>query len=198
MPLDSRPLYYRSARLSNSRIDCYKLFLPSPLRPSASFHKLVRFFESSLAKTTHTRLYPVKNFQTKCQGLSLSLYLFMIFGDSTHVLSTISQSLQKDDMLENVGWLAGFGISNLLSIMVMPSFLFYFCFSADGVRSLGRSCIISTLTGEGLCMLPYFCFDTLMTSLIRSNVVMLCSSIHTDNALRFVFTRAEINNLNRA
>jgi len=50
----------------------------------------------------------------------------MIFGDSTHVVSTIFQSLQKDDTLENVGWLAGFGISNLLSIMVMPSFLFYF------------------------------------------------------------------------
>ena len=179
--MDSRLLYYRLAQLSNSRIDCYKLVLP-PLGLRQAFTNWC-VSSSPPSKGTHTRLYPVKNFQTKCQGLSLSLYLFMIFGDSTHVLSTISQSLQKDDMLENVGWLAGFGISNLLSIMVMPSFLFYFCFSADGVRSLGRSCIISTLTGEGLCMLPYFCFDTLMTSLIRSNVVMLCSSIHTDNAL---------------
>ena len=48
----------------------------------------------------------------------------MIFGDSAHVLSTISYSLLKDGALENVGWLAGFGISNLLSVMVMPSFLF--------------------------------------------------------------------------
>jgi len=80
-------------------------------------------------------------------------------------------------MFESVGWLAGFGLSNLLSMMVMPFFSVLFPHaSADCVRSLGRSCITNTLTGEGLHMLLYFCFN--LINFIVDCEILLVGMIH--------------------
>ena len=49
----------------------------------------------------------VKNFQTRCEGLSPALFFFAIFGNSTYALSICAKSMNRDYLIKNAGWLAG-------------------------------------------------------------------------------------------
>ncbi|KAI0345998.1 PQ-loop-domain-containing protein [Trametopsis cervina] len=60
----------------------------------------------------------LKNFQTKCEGLSLALFLFSIAGNTTYALSILTVSLEPNHLLANAGWLAGSGLTVFLDIFV--------------------------------------------------------------------------------
>ncbi len=49
----------------------------------------------------------VKNFQTRCAGLSPALFFFSIFGNVTYALSICAKSMDKDYLVTNASWLAG-------------------------------------------------------------------------------------------
>ena len=50
---------------------------------------------------------PVKNFTTKCEGLSLALFMFAIAGNVTYVLSICTDSMDRQHLVANAPWLAG-------------------------------------------------------------------------------------------
>jgi solute carrier family 66 (lysosomal lysine-arginine transporter), member 1 len=52
-------------------------------------------------------LWPVKNFETKCHGLSPGLFIFGIMGNSTYALSICVSSMEMDHLIANASWLAG-------------------------------------------------------------------------------------------
>lgn len=49
----------------------------------------------------------VKNFKTRCEGLSPALFFFAIFGNTTYALSICAKSMDIDYLITNSGWLAG-------------------------------------------------------------------------------------------
>lgn len=49
----------------------------------------------------------MKNFKTKCEGLSLALFLFAIAGNVTYVLSICTDSMDKRHLIANASWIAG-------------------------------------------------------------------------------------------
>lgn len=49
----------------------------------------------------------VKNFKTRCEGLSPALFLFAIFGNLTYVLSICTKSMSRHYLITNASWLAG-------------------------------------------------------------------------------------------
>lgn len=49
----------------------------------------------------------VKNFKTKCEGLSLALFMFAIAGNVTYVLSICVESMDRQHLIANASWLAG-------------------------------------------------------------------------------------------
>ena len=49
----------------------------------------------------------VKNFQTRCEGLSLALFMFSIAGNVTYALSICAESMEKKHLIANASWLAG-------------------------------------------------------------------------------------------
>jgi len=67
----------------------------------------------------------LKNFKTKCEGLSLALFLFAIVGNVTYVLSICTASLDKRHLIANASWIAGSGLTVFLDIFVLCQF-FYF------------------------------------------------------------------------
>ncbi|EKM51810.1 uncharacterized protein PHACADRAFT_262162 [Phanerochaete carnosa HHB-10118-sp] len=67
----------------------------------------------------------VKNFQTKCEGLSSALFLFAIAGNTTYVLSIFTLSLEPNHISANAGWIAGSALTVFLDIFVLLQFLYY-------------------------------------------------------------------------
>jgi len=67
----------------------------------------------------------LKNFKTKCAGLSLALFLFAIAGNVTYVLSILTDSVDRQHLIANASWLAGSGLTVFLDIFVLCQF-FYF------------------------------------------------------------------------
>jgi hypothetical protein len=49
----------------------------------------------------------VKNFKSRCAGLSPALFFFALFGNTTYALSICAKSMDKDYLIKNGGWLAG-------------------------------------------------------------------------------------------
>jgi hypothetical protein len=49
----------------------------------------------------------VKNFKTRCEGLSPALFFYAIFGNTTYALSICAKSMDKEYLIKNGGWLAG-------------------------------------------------------------------------------------------
>ncbi|KJA16484.1 hypothetical protein HYPSUDRAFT_290406 [Hypholoma sublateritium FD-334 SS-4] len=49
----------------------------------------------------------LKNFKTRCEGLSPALFFFSIFGNTTYALSILAKSVDKEYLIKNGGWLAG-------------------------------------------------------------------------------------------
>jgi len=66
-----------------------------------------------------------KNFKTKCEGLSLALFMFAIAGNATYVLSICTDSMERKHLIANASWLAGSGLTIFLDIFVLCQF-FYF------------------------------------------------------------------------
>ncbi|KAI0697888.1 PQ-loop-domain-containing protein [Cytidiella melzeri] len=73
----------------------------------------------------------LKNFQTKCEGLSFALFIFSIAGNATYALSIVASSLDLKHVLANAGWLAGprqppgSGLTVFLDIFVLLQFFYY-------------------------------------------------------------------------
>lgn len=51
--------------------------------------------------------YSVKNFTTRCEGLSPALFVFAITGNLTYAWSICAASMERDYLITNGSWLAG-------------------------------------------------------------------------------------------
>lgn len=49
----------------------------------------------------------VKNFKTRCEGLSPALFVFAISGNVTYALSICAASMERKYLIMNASWLAG-------------------------------------------------------------------------------------------
>ena len=67
----------------------------------------------------------LKNRETKCEGLSLALFMFTITGNLTYVLSICVASMSSQHLLANASWLAGSGLTVFLDIFVLGQFYYY-------------------------------------------------------------------------
>ncbi|CAE7115405.1 unnamed protein product [Rhizoctonia solani] len=67
----------------------------------------------------------LKNRETKCEGLSLALFMFTITGNLTYVLSICVLSLSPQHLLANASWLAGSGLTIFFDIFVLSQFYYY-------------------------------------------------------------------------
>ncbi|PPQ77482.1 hypothetical protein CVT25_011352 [Psilocybe cyanescens] len=65
----------------------------------------------------------LKNFKTRCEGLSPALFLFAIFGNSTYALSICAKSMDRDYLVTNGGWLAGSMMTIFLDIFVSSQYI---------------------------------------------------------------------------
>jgi len=64
----------------------------------------------------------MKNIQTKCEGLSLALFLFAIAGNSFYVLSICVASMEWSHLLINASWLAGSGLTIFTDVYILLQF----------------------------------------------------------------------------
>ena len=55
----------------------------------------------------HLSSHTVKNFETKCEGLSPGLFVFAISGNITYALSIVVASVEQQYLVRNGSWLAG-------------------------------------------------------------------------------------------
>ncbi|KAF9046740.1 PQ loop repeat-domain-containing protein [Panaeolus papilionaceus] len=60
----------------------------------------------------------LKNFKTRCEGLSPALFFFAIFGNTTYALSICAKSMDREYLIKNGGWLAGSFLTVFLDIFV--------------------------------------------------------------------------------
>ncbi|KAH7099587.1 PQ-loop-domain-containing protein [Auriculariales sp. MPI-PUGE-AT-0066] len=67
----------------------------------------------------------IKNSQTKCEGLSLALFVFAIGGNATYVASILADSMEPRHLLANLSWLVGSGATILLDLVVLGQFFYY-------------------------------------------------------------------------
>ncbi|KAI0802087.1 PQ-loop-domain-containing protein [Irpex lacteus] len=67
----------------------------------------------------------LKNFETKCKGLSFALFIFSIAGNTTYCLSILAASLEPAHIAANASWLAGSGLTVFLDIFVLIQFFYY-------------------------------------------------------------------------
>jgi len=81
----------------------------------------------------------LKNFQTKCEGLSLALFMFAIAGNVTYVLSICTNSMEPRHLFANSSWLAGSGLTVILDIFVLGQFFYYRSTEQESVQSEGAT-----------------------------------------------------------
>ncbi|KAF8503225.1 PQ loop repeat-domain-containing protein [Hysterangium stoloniferum] len=67
----------------------------------------------------------LKNFTTKCVGLSPVLFFFAITGNVTYVASILVISTDGTYLAVNAPWLAGSGLTVFLDIFVLSQFIYY-------------------------------------------------------------------------
>lgn len=67
----------------------------------------------------------LKNRQTKCEGLSLALFVFAVAGNVTYVASILSASMERTHLLANAAWLVGSGGTVFLDFIVLGQFFYY-------------------------------------------------------------------------
>lgn len=94
--------------------------------PSGHYY-LVQFFGwSSAALFLGARIPQIlKNFRTRCAGLSPALFVFSILGNSTFCLSIVAKSMDRAYLTKNAGWLAGSGLTVFLDAFVVCQFMYY-------------------------------------------------------------------------
>ncbi|KAF9514240.1 hypothetical protein BS47DRAFT_1485213 [Hydnum rufescens UP504] len=64
----------------------------------------------------------MKNIQTKCEGLSLALFLFAIAGNTFYVLSICVASMEWSHLIINASWLAGSGLTIFADVYILVQF----------------------------------------------------------------------------
>ncbi|KAF9483454.1 PQ-loop-domain-containing protein [Pholiota conissans] len=67
----------------------------------------------------------LKNFKTRCEGLSPALFFFSIFGNTTYALSILVKSMDREYLIKNGGWLAGNLLTVFLDMFVLCQFSYY-------------------------------------------------------------------------
>jgi len=67
----------------------------------------------------------LKNFQTKCEGLSPGLFIFAITGNVTYALSITTASMEWDYLVRNGSWLAGSALTVFFDLFVLCQFFYY-------------------------------------------------------------------------
>jgi len=67
----------------------------------------------------------LKNFETRCDGLSPALFLFTITGNCTFALSICFASMKRRYLLANAPWLAGSLLTVFFDIFVIGQFVYY-------------------------------------------------------------------------
>lgn len=67
----------------------------------------------------------LKNFDTKCRGLSPGLFIFGIMGNLTYALSICVSSMEMEHLIANASWLAGSTLTVLLDVFVLGQFVYY-------------------------------------------------------------------------
>jgi hypothetical protein len=66
-----------------------------------------------------------KNRQTKCEGLSLALFVFSVAGNLTYCASILTKSTRKEYVVENMSWLVGSLGTVFLDFIVLGQFVYY-------------------------------------------------------------------------
>lgn len=66
-----------------------------------------------------------KNRQTKCEGLSLALFVFAVVGNLTYVASILIKSTERNYIVENLSWLVGSLGTIFLDFVVLGQFIVY-------------------------------------------------------------------------
>ncbi|PWN89869.1 hypothetical protein FA10DRAFT_266417 [Acaromyces ingoldii] len=66
-----------------------------------------------------------KNRQTKCEGLSLALFVFAVAGNLTYVASIVLKSTERDWLVENLSWMVGSLGTVFLDFVVLAQFVAY-------------------------------------------------------------------------
>ncbi|GAC94194.1 pq loop repeat [Pseudozyma hubeiensis SY62] len=67
----------------------------------------------------------LKNRTTKCEGLSLALFVFAVAGNLTYVASILLKSTQRDYIVESFSWLVGSLGTVFLDFIVLGQFIHY-------------------------------------------------------------------------
>jgi len=67
----------------------------------------------------------VKNFHTRCEGLSPALFFFAIIGNITYAWSICAKSMDINYLIRNAGWLAGSTFTIILDVLVLCQFCYY-------------------------------------------------------------------------
>lgn len=66
-----------------------------------------------------------KNRQTKCEGLSLALFVFSVAGNLTYCASILIKSTAREYLIENMSWLVGSVGTVFLDFIVLGQFVHY-------------------------------------------------------------------------
>ncbi|OSX59734.1 hypothetical protein POSPLADRAFT_1059039 [Postia placenta MAD-698-R-SB12] len=80
---------------------------------------------SSYTATLNERPEPVKNFRTRCEGLSPFLFVYSITGNITYVLSILAASMSLKHLTANASWIAGSALTVFLDSFVLCQFFWY-------------------------------------------------------------------------
>ncbi|SPO40140.1 uncharacterized protein PSFLO_05622 [Pseudozyma flocculosa] len=85
----------------------------------------------------------LKNRTTKCEGLSLALFVFAVAGNITYVASILLKSTEREYVLESMSWLAGSVGTILLDFIVLGQFIAYRK-SRKEIHRLRRASIVAS------------------------------------------------------
>ncbi|KAH9841444.1 PQ-loop-domain-containing protein [Rhodofomes roseus] len=67
----------------------------------------------------------VKNFKTRCEGLSPFLFVYSITGNTTYVLAILAASMDLQHLIANASWIAGSALTVFLDVFVLSQFVYY-------------------------------------------------------------------------
>jgi len=97
-----------------------------PAEPKASELTIQLFGWTSAILYLGSRVPQIlKNFETKCEGLSVGLFIFAIAGNSCYALSIIAASTERQYLVRNGSWLAGSLLTIGFDVFVLCQFFHY-------------------------------------------------------------------------
>ncbi|KAI0917204.1 hypothetical protein AcW1_007541 [Taiwanofungus camphoratus] len=67
----------------------------------------------------------IKNFRTRCEGLSPFLFVYSITGNITYVLAILAASMDIKHLMANASWIAGSALTVFLDVFVLCQFFYY-------------------------------------------------------------------------